>query len=285
MRIGVIADWLNPNMQQLVQLLRDRGATLDLIYPEQQMIDLAQVKVEHDLYLLKSGTEPALSVGGSLHALGAATLNPYPVVSMLRNKVIVMRALQAAGVPVPDTYMTTHSSDFVPLLDAGPLIVKPYRGTRGRGVVVVRQAGELEGLPEDDLLLAQRYHAPDGPDGYDYKLFRIGERIFGIRRRWPIVTYEDKLGYPFEPSAELRDIALRCGQAFGIDLYGLDVVMSDGKPYVVDLNKFGSYMGVPDGPQLLAEHIYRAGERAARGEPVAASASVAWRAQASTAQP
>lgn len=277
MRIGIIADWLNPNMQQLVELLKGRGVTLDLIYPEKQLTDLSQVKVEHDLYLLKSGTEPALSLGGSLHMLGAVTLNPYPVVSMLRNKIIVMRALQAAGAPVPDTYMTTKVSDFVPLLAAGPLIIKPYRGTRGRGVVVVRSADELEGLTEeDDLLLAQRYHAPDGPDGFDYKVFRIGERIFGIRRRWPIRTYEDKVGYPFEPSAELRDIALRCGQAFGIDLYGLDIVMSHGKPYVVDLNKFGSYMGVPDGPQLLAEYIYRAGERAMRGEPVtAAAASVA----------
>lgn len=275
MRIGVIADWLNPNMQQLVELLRNRGVTLDLIYPEKQLTDLAQVNVEHDLYLLKSGTEPALSLGGSLHVLGAVTLNPYPVVSMLRNKVIVMRALQSVGVPVPDTYMTTNISDFTPLLAAGPLIVKPYRGTRGRGVVVVRTPEELESQSDDELLLAQRYHAPDGPDGFDYKLFRIGERIFGIRRRWPIRTYEDKLGYPFDPSPELRDIALRCGQPFGIDLYGLDVVMSEGKPYVVDLNKFGSYMGVPDGPQLLADYIYRAGERAMRGEPVTAAASSA----------
>ena len=275
MRIGVIADWLNPNMQQLVELLRNRGVTLDLIYPEKQMTDLSQVKVEHDLYLLKSGTEPALSLGGSLHVLGAVTLNPYPVVSMLRNKVIVMRALQSVGVPVPDTYMTTNVSDFVPLLAAGPLIVKPYRGTRGRGVVVVRTPEELESQSDDELLLAQRYHAPDGPDGFDYKLFRIGERVFGIRRRWPIRTYEDKLGYPFDPSPELRDIAIRCGHPFGIDLYGLDVVMSEGKPYVVDLNKFGSYMGVPDGPQLLADYIYRAGERAMRGEPVTAAVASA----------
>ncbi|HEX6542295.1 MAG TPA: hypothetical protein VF040_11115 [Ktedonobacterales bacterium] len=277
MRIGVIADWLNPNMEQLVQLLTERGVTLELIYPEKQMIDLSQVRVEHDLYLLKSGTEPALSLGGSLHMLGAVTLNPYPIVAMLRNKVIVMRALQAAGVPVPDTYMTTNASDFVPLLAAGPLILKPYRGTRGRGVVVVRQPDELQNLPEDDLLLAQRYHEPDGPDGFDYKLFRIGERIFGIRRRWPIRTYDDKRGHPFDPSPELREIALRCGQAFGIDLYGLDVVMSGGMPYVVDLNKFGSYMGVPDGPRLLADYIYAAGERALRGEPVAASAHAGWR--------
>jgi ribosomal protein S6--L-glutamate ligase len=273
MRIGVIADWLNPNMERMVQLLTDRGVTLELIFPEKQLTDLAAVRVEHDLYLLKSGTEPALSLGGSLHMLGAVTLNPYPIVAMLRNKVIVMKALQAAGVPVPDTYMTNNADDFLPLLEAGPLILKPYRGTRGRGVRVIRRPEDLAELPEDDLLLAQRYHAPDG-DGQDHKLFRIGERIFGIRRVWPIQTYEDKIGQPFDPSPELRDIALRCGQAFGIDLYGLDVILSEGRPYVVDLNKFGSYMGVPNSPGLLADYIYAAGERAMRGEPVAA-ASVA----------
>lgn len=266
MRIGIIADWLNPTMEQLVQLLTDRGVHIQLIFPEKQLTDLAQLRVEHDLYLLKSGTEPALSLGGSLHMLGAVTLNPYPTVAMLRNKVIVMRTLQAAGVPVPDTYMTCNAADLLPLLEAGPLILKPYRGTRGRGVRLIQQPEDFDDLPEDDLLLVQRYHAPDGPGGLDHKLFRIGDRIFGIRRVWPIRTYEDKLGTPFEPSTELQEIARRCGEAFGIDLYGLDIIMSDGKPYVVDLNKFGSYMGVPDGPQLLADYIYAAGERAMRGE-------------------
>lgn len=276
MRIGIIADWLNPNMQQMVQLLSDRGVKLQLIYPEKQLTDLSQVRVENDLYLLKSGTEPALSLGGSLHVLGAITLNPYPVVQMLRNKVIVMRALQAAGVPVPDTYMTSDVADLVPLLEAGPLIIKPYRGTRGRGVVVVHTPEELTAPADDDFLLAQRYHAADG-DGQDHKLFRIGDRIFGIQRVWPIRTYEDKVGRPFDPSPELRDIAIRCGEAFGIDLYGLDVVMSEGRPYVVDLNKFGSYMGVPDGPRLLADYVYTAAERAASGALPAATVKAAER--------
>jgi ribosomal protein S6--L-glutamate ligase len=268
MRIGVIADWLNPTMEQLMGLLTERGVNISLIFPEKQLTDLAELRVEHDLYLLKSGTEPALSIAGSLHMQGAITLNPYPTVAMLRNKVIVMRALQAAGIPVPATYMTSTATDLLPLLEAGPLILKPYRGTRGRGVRVLRTAEDLVDLPEDDLLLAQRYHAPDDAAGRDHKLFRIGDRIFGIQRVWPIRTYEDKRGEPFDPSPELQAIALRCGQAFGIDLYGLDVVISDGQPYVVDLNKFGSYMGVPNAAQLLADHIFAAGQRAKRGEPL-----------------
>jgi hypothetical protein len=44
------------------------------------------------------------------------------------------------------------------------------------------------------------------------------------------------------------------------------VIVSQGEPYVVDLNKFGSYMGVPDGARLLADYIFTEGQRAAHGD-------------------
>ena len=263
MRIGVILDWVNPVIGETFRVLSERGVKLDLLRPEERIVDLADLRVENDLYILKSGTELALSVAGALHALGAATLNPYPTVAMMRNKIIVTRMLKEAGVPTPDTYVASDPSDFRPLLEFGPLILKPYRGSRGAGIHIVRQPQELDGLKLDGLMLAQRYHPPDGPD---CKIYCIGGRLFGIRRIWPIQKYEDKLGQPFDLSAELRDVALRCGAVFGIDLYGLDTVVSDGRPYVVDVQKFGSYMGVPDAPRVLADYIVAAGTRAMRGE-------------------
>src|SRR5213592_1024478 len=263
MRIGIILYQMTPNVEQAVDLLSRQGVRVDLTHPERQLISLSRVRVENDLYLLKSGSDIALSVAGALHALGAATLNPYPTVAMMRNKIIVTRMLKEAGVPTPDTYVASDPSDFRPLLEFGPLILKPYRGSRGAGIHIVRKPQELDGLKLDGLMLAQRYHPPDGPD---CKIYCIGGRLFGIRRIWPIQKYEDKLGQPFDLSAELRDVALRCGAVFGIDLYGLDTVVSDGRPYVVDVQKFGSYMGVPDAPRVLADYIVAAGTRAMRGE-------------------
>ncbi len=234
------------------------GATVDVAYPDRELIRLDQVAVRHDLYVLKSGTEAALSLGGMLHALGAATLNPYPVVVGLRNKVLVTSALQAAGLPVPVTYMACDLNELSPLLMDGPLILKPHRGSRGEGIRIIREPAQLDAVSLDGPTLVQRYHEPDGPDR---KLYRIGERIFGVLRRWPLRTYADKIGEPFEPDAELTDLAFRCGDVFGIDLYGLDVVMSRGQPAVVDLNKFGSFMGVPDAPRRLAEHLLQAARR------------------------
>src|SRR5437870_13481135 len=94
---------MNPIIKLAVHLLSGRGLEVELIHPEKQLISLSRVRVESDLYLLKSGSDLALSLGGALHALGAATLNPYPTVARMRNKIIVTRLLRAAGVPTPDT--------------------------------------------------------------------------------------------------------------------------------------------------------------------------------------
>ncbi len=264
MRIGVIADWMSPNMLEAVRLLIERGVVMEVLYPEKQMTELARVRVKHDLYLLKSSTDLALSFAGALHELGAVSLNSYPTAVKMQNKIVLTRILQAAEVPVPDTYMATNRLDLIPLLETGPLILKPYRGCRGEGIHVVWNAAQLENLPLEQTVFAQRYH-PSG--GYDHKIFCIGERLVGVRRIFPLRTYADKTGEPFPITPVLRSIALRCGQALGVNLFGVDLVISDGLPYVVDMNKFCSFMGVPEGPRLLADYIHAAGKRVLRGEP------------------
>jgi len=258
MRIGVIVRWVNPNLEEMVWELSARGAKVDLIYPDVQTAKLADWRVDHDLYLLKSGTESALSMAGALHLLGAAILNPYPTTMMLRNKIIVTRTLQAAGIPTPETYITPDPEGLAPFLEDGPLIVKPYRGSRGEGVQIVTHPRELKEVPVDGPVLAQRYHKPD-PGEADRKIYRIGDQIFGVNRIWPLRTYQDKYGEPFAVSSELSEIAMKCGEAFGLSLYGLDVVISNGQPYVVDVNKFGSFIGVPDAPARLAEYVLELG--------------------------
>jgi ribosomal protein S6--L-glutamate ligase len=259
MKIHIISDWLNPTIQATLTALGKRGVEIRCLFPEEQMMLLSEIRNDADLYVLKSGTELALGLAGCLHMQGAAIINPYPTVAMLRNKIIVTQALHAAGLPVPATYVTANPDELLPILGRGPLLLKPYRGSRGEGIRLVRNADELGELPAGAPILAQQYLAPDGPD---HKLFRIGQRLFGVKRIWPLRSYDDKTGTPFEPDQTLRDLALRVGEIFGIDLYGLDVIYSDGRPYIVDVNKFGSYVGVPNGPQYLADYIYEAGLRA-----------------------
>src|SRR2546426_6550982 len=126
-----------------MQALAEAGVVVDVIACNERLIDLSTVRVEHDLYVLKQISGIPMSLAGALHAQGAAILNPYPVTVALRDKVIAARILEAAGAPMPATYVVSHPELLMPLLARGPLVVKPYDGTCGLGVRVVRNEAEL----------------------------------------------------------------------------------------------------------------------------------------------
>lgn len=256
---------VSPIMPEVVELLAGWGAKVDPLYPEDTVTRLSGIRVEHDLYVLKSGSELALSLAGALHAAGATIINPYPVAVACRDKVAATRLLQAAGAPTPETYVAAQVAEVSPLLDDGPLVVKPHRGTNGIGVHVVWDPDQLDdAAPHGGVIFAQRYHKPDGRDR---KIYVIGGQVFGVKRVWPARSYEEKLGEPFTITGELREIALGCGRAFGIELYGLDIIMSGGRPYVVDISSFPGFKGVPDAALRLADYIYAAAQRVLAGEP------------------
>ncbi len=100
-----------------------RGAYVDRIYPDSRAYDLSRLRVEHDLYVLKPGTEAALALAGALHAAGAITLNSYPLALMLRKRSYVMRALHQSGVPTPESFLTASAQALAPFPEGGPLIV------------------------------------------------------------------------------------------------------------------------------------------------------------------
>ena len=274
LRIGfLLPHYLDPSNHHLpaaMRVLAEWGATCDVIYPSNRAVDVSSVRVEHDLYVLKKISGFALSLAGVLHAQGAAIVNPYPATVALRDKVITSRLLRAAGVPTPATYVAPHPTLLTPLLDGGPLIVKPAQGTRGFDVRIVRSPVELAAVPAGkDPLFAQRYHPPQGRD---LKIYSIGGRLFGVKKIFPARTEEEHHGEPFVPWPDLCEIAVRCGQAFGIDLYGVDIIESEGNPYVVDMSSMPGFKGVPNATSLLASYLYETAKRAACAQPQRASA-------------
>ncbi len=251
----------------VMQALTDAGVVVEVIFPVKHALELSQVRVECDLYVLKKIGRLSLSMAGMLHAQGATIVNPYPATVALRNKIVTAKILQAAGVPTPASYVASHPEELAPFLQGGPLVVKPYEGSDGVGVRVIHNAAELAAVRDGrDPVLAQRYHPPDGRDR---KIYAIGGQLFGVKKAFPITREQDGQGEPFTPSEELCEIVRRCGRAFGIDLYGVDIIESDGKPYVVDMCSVPGCGGVPDAPRHLTRYFLETAERAARQRPLA----------------
>jgi ribosomal protein S6--L-glutamate ligase len=242
----------SPVLLEVYGILARRGYTVEHGIAEEVVLRSDRLDAEHDLYVLKSHTELSLSLAGVLHARGARILNPYLNCMAAQDKIVASSRLRSAGIPVPSTWVTADLSLLSEVVDCGPLIVKPHRGHRGQGITVVKDRRDLASLPAPESpVVVQEYIRGKGED---LKVYVVGEEVFAVRKPFSAHSFS-KPGRACPVSPEVRDIALRCGLAFGLALYGLDMIESEGGPVVVDVNYFPGYKGVPGAAPLIADYI------------------------------
>ena len=253
----------SPVLVEVFDLLRRRGHDVDGAIAEERVARPDLMEPEHDLYVLKSHTPLSLSLAGVLDARGARLLEPYEACARTQNKIITSRLLRAAGVATPRTWVIGDPSQLAPVIARRPLIVKPYQGHRGAGVHVVHSLPELTAAAaaagRDGAIVIQEYIP--GP-GDDLKLYVVGHEVFAVRKPFSSTSFSVP-GVPATVTGDVRDLALRCGAALGLGLYGIDVIESPQGPVVVDVNFFPGYKGVPGVAPLIADHIDAAARRVA----------------------
>ena len=256
---------LGPVLTEVYARLRSRGVEVDDSIPEERLLSTEELVVRHDLYVLKSHTELALSTAGTLCALGARLLNPHRSCLLTQDKLTSTKLLSDAGVPVPRSWVTDDYGLLVPLLAEGPLIAKPHRGHLGKGIRILRSAEDLHLLsPTEGPFLFQRYLETDAED---VKTYVIGRKAFAVTKRFSPDSYQIH-GRPMELDARTRDIVLKCGEVLGLHLYGVDLVRTERGPFVVDVNYFPGYKGVAGAAKLIADHVYRYAVAGARAPSV-----------------
>jgi ribosomal protein S6--L-glutamate ligase len=193
-----------------------------------------------------------MSVAGCLHDQGARILHPYPWSARVYDKIVATRRMRAAGIPTPRSWSTGDMTRLRALLEQGPLIIKPHRGHHGAGIQIVRSPHELPGQPRPQTtVIVQEY--VEGT-GQDLKVYVVGDDVFAVHKRFSLNSHAQP-GVPCPLSDEVRRLALRCGQVFGLGLFGVDMIESPNGPVVVDVNWFPGYKGVPNVAPLIANYI------------------------------
>ena len=252
---------------EIVARLREvYDARVDLLTPDEQPLELGHLRAEHDLYVLKAKTPLTLAVASAAAATGATVINTCEASSLTRDKLATTAVLAANGVPLPPSWATGRPALLRDLLNGRPLWLKPQRGSQGHGVQRLMSAAEMDaaecsahdvyGLPVP--VFAQQ-DVPSG--GRDLKVFVVGERMWAITRPFPARTLEDKLGAPCRVPPLIREAAVACGRALGLELYGADFLVAGDEFFAVDVNALPGYKGVPEAPAAIADYVY---ERASR---------------------
>jgi ribosomal protein S6--L-glutamate ligase len=201
-----------------------------------------------DVVLLKSRSPEARRVARSAEQAGSLVVNPPAATEAALDRAATAEALERAGVPAPRSWSVPALRELVARSAElpWPLVVKSRTSSKRDLVRLVGDPAELEGLlPEwgDEPVVAQEFAANDG---FDVKLWVIGDDMSAARRRSALQSSDkssdealDAAGLP----EEWTRVARAAGAALDLQLYGVDLLISGGRPVVVDVNPFPGFRG------------------------------------------
>ncbi len=187
------------------------------------------------------------------------------------DKFRTLMLLSEKGIPVPKTIAVTSkelaksASKEVGL----PIIIKTDGGSGGKGVVYAKDLKSTKTIIDalstkrgEKVLVEEFLPNP----GEDIRLFVIGDEVHAAAKR--IAHKEDIRSnihaggkyQKFEPTDEMKKIAVKAAKAIGADICGVDIIESNGKPYVIECNMNpGFYITKVTGINLfkrIADYLY-----------------------------
>ncbi|MFD3538275.1 RimK family alpha-L-glutamate ligase [Streptomyces sp. NPDC058662] len=264
---------------EVIRQLTAWGHRIDVIRPGGSLLRMSRTldTGAHDAWVLKTVSGgPGLTLLEAAASAGITTVNDARSIRGVRDKALAAAIGHGRGLPVPPTYAVARPELLREIPDAQyPLVVKPADGSSGRAVHLVPSPERLEAvlalLVGEAMLIAQPY-VPNS--GTDIKVYGVGGEFFATERCSPLHPDPSVRERRVPLSPEVEEIAARVGSVYGLDLYGVDVLLGPDGPVVVDVNDFPSFRQVPDAAARVARAVLNlAGAGGGSATPPAAAAA------------
>jgi tetrahydromethanopterin:alpha-L-glutamate ligase len=187
----------------------------------------------------------------ALEELGVRVVNPPSAIQRAANKFATSVALQRAGIPHPETLVTTSLSaaeEFV--AQYGWAVYKPLFGFKGRGLLLLtaEDPSPLRGLIEKSgVVYLQEFIESTAPRPRDIRAFVVDGHVTGaIFRVAPAGSWISNLARGGAPercptTSEIEDLAVRAASAVGAVYCGVDLIETSSGLAVLEVN------GTPSG--------------------------------------
>jgi ribosomal protein S6--L-glutamate ligase len=260
-RIAVLAESRYLTQHQPAEVavaLAALGHTVEIVVPEDVALDIGgHHSLPVDGVVARGRSDHLLSVLRAIECgVGMPTINVSSAVAAVRDKASMGATLRAAGLPIPLTMLGTPArlSHHVPD-EWYPLILKPIFGDNSAGLRLVVDRTELMHQTNAEVLV-QPYLPTDGTE---LKLYVIGDEVWAVRR--PVAFAPPGAARSVVRPAritvtpQLRALALRCGELFGLELYGVDCLTCPDGIVVLEVNDFPNYTDVPEASLAAARYI------------------------------
>jgi ribosomal protein S6--L-glutamate ligase len=216
-----------------------------------------------DMYLLKSRSPQAQAFARRAERAGSLVVNRPAATAAALDRLAMATLLDLAGVPAPRTWSfptlrQMASDELTRQWLPWPMVVKSRTSGRGDLVRLVQdRAGLLELLPQwgDEPVIAQEFVANDG---FDIKVWVIGSDLSAARRACALEGVDKSADVPLTGDDLPADWALtarRAGAALGLDLFGVDLLITRNGPVVIDVNAFPGFQGAHDPAESMLRFL------------------------------
>ncbi len=184
-----------------------------------------------------------------LEAGGTPVINPPKAIEAAVDKYLALAKLSEAGIAVPRTEVSQSIDEamagFVRL--GGDVVLKPIFGSEGRGITRIHDEAIAERTFKLLIQLGAVVYQQEFVDhqGYDIRMFILGDQVFGMRRRsksdWRTNVSRgaktERLSDEERNSAELNDLAFAATRSVGAIMAGVDLLPAkDGRLFAIEVN-------------------------------------------------
>jgi [lysine-biosynthesis-protein LysW]---L-2-aminoadipate ligase len=199
----------------------------------------------------------SLLLSRTLEGAGVTVINPYAVAEVCTNKLATTIALEKARVPTPRTYLTLSAETVEEAAEklGFPLVMKPFSGSWGRMVTIVRDRPTLKSIieykeelanPLEHMYYLQQYvRRPPR----DIRIIVAGDQIvasvhrYAPRGEWRTNVARGGTSEAFKPEPELRELVHKASAAVGGGILGVDAMESLDGYLVHEVNNTVEFRG------------------------------------------
>lgn len=191
-----------------------------------------------------------------LEMMQVFSVNKAMAITRSRDKLRSMQLMSKAGVGIPKTVYASQPKDIDALINhvgGTPVVIKLLEGTQGIGVVLAESKKAAKsvieaffGLKAD--ILIQEFIKESG--GADIRAFVIaGEVVGAIKRQGKEGEFRSNLhrgghGEVIELNEIEKQAALKAAKAMDLDVAGVDMLLSNRGPLIMEVNSSPGLQGI-----------------------------------------
>ncbi len=172
-----------------------------------------------------------------------------------RDKFRAIQLLAKSNIDIPRTIFSRESAKIDSLIEEVglPAIVKLDKSTQGKGVVIAETRKAAKSVLQafyvlDSSVLLQEFIAES--EGSDIRAFVVGNRVVASMKRQSLTDdfrsnlHQGGHGSAIKLTPEQEKVALRAAKAMGLQICGVDMILSDRGPLVLEVNATPGIEGI-----------------------------------------